>query len=124
MPKPKVTRTTIRRRQKIERRIVTRVVTDALKQGYFLAVDDGGETYAITGSTSLLDVMATLLNTDEDYLIISDAQRRVGWVRFVYGNEGWTVICDYSANDATERVIARAEVLGRRIESLCDKQQG
>ena len=108
----------IEARQKIERRIVRCVVNDALHLGYVLSVDDGGDEYAITESTDAKAVMAALMNTDEDYLILRHPEGRSGWVRFVYGNDGWDVICDYSGAEHIERVLEGANALAEALSEV------
>jgi hypothetical protein len=84
-------------RQKIERSIVTRVIRDFLAAGHTLGVYDGEEV-TIHHSADFDAVYAAMFTTDEDYLFIYNAhlKSRIGWVRFVYGNDGPDVICDYS----------------------------
>lgn len=95
----------IRKRHNVECRIVRRTVRDLIAAGYQLAVNDGGDELACKRTGKSKALMAALINTDEDYLIVyrADASSktgwsRTGWVRFVYGNDGWDVICDYTTN--------------------------
>jgi hypothetical protein len=104
----------VKRRQAIEKRIVEAVVDEALKQGYELSVDDGEETHPAT--TERAKVIDAIMETDEDYLTLLKNGVEIGWVRFVYGNEGWTVISDYSDNDVTRSVIASAEKIAESYE--------
>ena len=103
----------IAKRQRIERAIVRRVVVDALKAGYRLSVDDGGDELAIAHSTSQRAVLAALVNTDDDKLICEREDHR-GVVWFVYGGSGWDVICDYSVR--LEDMLAGANLLAERLE--------
>jgi hypothetical protein len=107
---------TIARRQRVERSIVRRVVTDALVAGFVLDVYDGGEAPAARGVTKVRQAMLALLNTDEDYLMLrrADSNEGRGWVHFVYGNDGWDVINDYSIS--IEPALAGAEALANRLE--------
>ena len=110
---------TVRKRQEIEVAIVTKVVDDALKAGYILDVDDGGGGIALRRSRDRKAVLDALMNTDDDSLHLrrfnSDgAQVEHGWVRFVYGNDGWDVISDYSLN--IEDVLAGANKLAEELE--------
>ena len=108
-------------RQRIERMIVRKVVKDALAAGYALDVDDGGDEYAVKGAVTSKAAMDALLNTDEDRLIFHRLNRasgllETGWVRFVYGNDGWDVISDYSAVDHIETALAGAIAMAERLE--------
>lgn len=86
----------VKRRQKVERMIVRRIVTDAIRLGYTVDVNDGEEV-TVMASTSVRKVMAAVMTTDEDYLILHKGKKR-GWVRLVYGNDGWDVVNDYTTN--------------------------
>ena len=105
----------IAKRQQLEVRIVKAVVREALKQGYSLSVDDGEEHHAYT--TDQQTLYKQLMETDEDYLHLLKDATHVGWIRFVYGNDGWDVICDYSANDATESVLIPANKIADKVEA-------
>lgn len=37
-----------------------------------------------------------LYSTDEDQLLFYKGDEYMGWVRLIYGNDGWDVINDYS----------------------------
>jgi hypothetical protein len=78
----------VRLRIAVEKQIVIKTVTDLLAAGYKLNVDDG----------------------DDDYLHVYQGKKHIGWVRFVYGNDGWDVISDYTCNleDALKDVHALA----------------
>jgi hypothetical protein len=101
-------------RQRIEVAIVRRIVKDALKAGYTLSVDDGGEELAIEGSKDEKAVLDALINTDEDRLILTREDHR-GVVRLVYGNDGWDVVNDYS--ERLEDVLAGANRLAEKYEA-------
>jgi hypothetical protein len=108
----------IERRQNLERRILRQVIADALRLGYVLTVHDGEEV-TLRRSADAAAVMAALMTTDEDYLHLhkfdaSGAQAEHGWVRLVYGNDGWDVICDYSVN--IEAAVAGASALAEKLE--------
>lgn len=86
----------VKMRQEVERKIATAVITDALKVGYIISVDNGEEeTQPTSNPNSILKAMFT---TDEDTLHLWKAGKRFGWVVFIYGNDGWDVISDYSTN--------------------------
>jgi len=102
----------IARRQAIERTIARRVIMDALKAGYTLSVNDGEEV-TVRESVDGKAVLAALMTTDEDYLILHK-DGKAGWVRFVYGNDGWDVINDYTVS--IEPVLAGAEILAEKLE--------
>lgn len=84
----------------MEARIMRSAIGELLSHGFTLGVYDGEET-TIHHSASALDVFAALRTTDDDYLIVyaaGDDGPRFGWVRFVYGNDGFDVIADNTTN--------------------------
>ena len=107
------------KRQRIEAAIVKRVVKDALAAGWRLSVDTGGDEYDLTDSPSYKAVIDALMETDQDRLVLSRAKegggKEYGWVLFVYGNEGWTVIADNTSN--LDELLKGAEALAERLEA-------
>ncbi len=107
----------IRRRIAIERRIVKKTIDDLLAAGFELAVHDGEEWHERT--TDRAKLIDAIMNTDEDRLFVYRADgpkgRRdwFGWVFFVYGNDGWDVMSDYTVNleDTLKPVNALADSL-------------
>ena len=90
---------------KTERAIARAAIAGILAAGYTISVDDG-EEIVLRQSTDAKKIFDAMFSTDEDYLHVhkADAPARqntreaFGWVRFVYGNDGWDVICDYTVN--------------------------
>lgn len=80
---------------RIERAIAREVVDGLLRFGYTVDVFDG-EGYALKRSCDADAIMDALHATDEDYLYAHDGDRLAGWVRLVYGNDGYDVIADYT----------------------------
>jgi hypothetical protein len=90
---------TVEKRQEIERRIVRRLVQDALDAGYRLSVNNGGDEDEIAPTDNKQEILEALFATDSEHLQYHDASgRQVGAVYLVYGNDGYDVICDYSVN--------------------------
>lgn len=95
-----------------ERAIAAAVVKAALDRDYAISVLDG-EDVTVERSRNPETILRAMRTTDEDYLLI---HRRIGsgpngnehssmfnadhfgWVRFVYGNSGFDVICDNTTN--------------------------
>lgn len=86
----------VRMRVTIERRIVRSLVDEFSEQGFTFQVDDGGEEY-IPASTPK-QALDALLNTDEDQLGIVQNGEVIGWIRLIYGNDGWDVMSDWHTN--------------------------
>ncbi len=109
---------TVAIRQEIERRIVSRIVKDALAQGYIVSVYDGCD-FAIKRSSHYSAIMAAIMSTDEDTLIIRDANtgEKIGFIHLVYGNDGFDVVSDYTANDRIEALLQGANTLADKLSA-------
>ena len=84
----------VRSRAAIERAIVRSLVEEFHEQGFTFLVDDGGEEFIPCASKP--EALNALINTDEDQLGIVDREgKTIGWIRLVYGNDGWDVMCDW-----------------------------
>lgn len=77
-----------------ERFVVKQIVGRALDKGYLLSVFDG-EEYPIEHSDDAEAVMAELGHCDEEWLHVSNADRkRIGEIYLVYGNDPDEVVAD------------------------------
>ena len=108
----------VSKRIDIEKRIYSRIVKDALSLGFNVSVHDG-EEYALEHSTKYSDIMGAGFSTDADALVIYDNDKRLGFVSLVYGNCGWDVISDYTANDDMENLLKGADELASKLEEAC-----
>ena len=119
----------IKQRQKVEQTIARAVVDALLAAGFLLGVNDG-EELVVHHTRDRKDILAALFNTDEDYLYVYKDEdkddptnvlydpRPDYWVRFVYGNDGWDVVCDNSV--ALEPWIGE----GTAVDKLIEKYSG
>jgi predicted RNA binding protein YcfA (HicA-like mRNA interferase family) len=105
----------VRARVTVERRIVKKTVDALLAAGYALATDQGGHRFYDESNPTLdrKTILAQLCETDDEYLGVFKADEAtgvervvqpLGYVYFVYGNDGWDVISDYTTN--LEKVLA------------------
>lgn len=106
-----------RRRIAGEKTVARRVVRDLLAAGYSLSVHDGEET-TVKKSTEFKKIVDALMTTDEDYLYAHKDGCKTSFVRFVYGNDSWEVICDYGVSlephlKGAHEVCERLEARGR-----------
>jgi len=107
---------TAQQRQEIERRIIRRIVRDGLDAGFQITVDDGGDEPSVRRSTDEATIMAAVMLTDEDFLHFSKPGEPLqGWVRLIYGNDGWDVVNDYTTN--LEPLLAGAMAEADRLEA-------
>ena len=92
----------------VEKDIAKRTVKALTAAQFVLGVSNGEDTYSFppysphVGFQAYVDsILDKMGETDEELLEVftqEDHTRRVGWVWFVYGNDGWDVISDYSLN--------------------------
>jgi hypothetical protein len=92
------------RRINIERDIVLRTVAHLLAAGFYLNIMNGGDGEELAEpSRNVSDLTLALMETDDEYLQVygnsnDGTLTPKGWVRFVYGNDGYDVIFDYTTN--------------------------
>lgn len=103
------------RRIKAEKRMCVALVTACLKRGFAISVSDG-EDWPVKRSTNKAEVLAVLFSTDEDVIVIRTKDgEKAGWFQLIYGNDGYDVVSDYSANDTCEAIWKEV------LQPLCDK---
>ena len=111
----------VKMRQIVEREIATSVVKTLLKAGFALSVDNGdnnGDEFEIANSRSKKTVLEKMFQTDEERVYAIKDGKLFGWVYFVYGNDGWDVISDYTVN--LEKYIGEGTVTDRVINKYAD----
>lgn len=90
----------------LEHKIVRRTVQALLQAGFAVDVDNGGDTEELPQPyTKLSEVLKVMAEMDDEYLMVyrpasvaDQSAVAVGWVHFVYGNDGYDVISDYTVN--------------------------
>lgn len=87
----------VKMRQEVEHKIAEALIKSALATGYTITVDNGEDESKVPLSDLSL-VLADMFLTDEDRLYMWEDDERIGWVYFIYGNDGWDVISDYTTN--------------------------
>lgn len=111
----------VKMRQEVERKIVESVLDALLAAGFQISIDNSdnsGKEYEIERSTDKKAILKAMFLTDDEYLFVDkvsvkEVQENFGWVWFVYGNDGWDVISDYTVNlekfigdgTATDKII-------------------
>ena len=104
----------------LHRAIITRIISDAVSEGYELEVFNGEETI-IRHSRDEREIMAALESTNEDQLRFRRNGKRAGFVRLVYRNEGWGVANEYAPALEPIMVGARGSRRGRLLAIDEDK---
>ncbi len=88
----------------VEDQIIRGTIEALLFRGYYLGVNDGEET-TVHHTREMHKILEAMKTTDEDYLLVyksplwkAERRKHIGWVYFVYGNEDYEVINDYTVN--------------------------
>lgn len=103
-----------------EDQIVRQAITDLLAAGYELNLMNGGDDYELPEFTTDFDTIHKEMKaTDEDRLF-ARLEEKTGqaWVYFIYGNDGYDVINDYSS--ALEDALKGVNALS---DKLCDETE-
>jgi len=104
----------VKTRQGIERRIARKFLKIALAAGYAISLDNGGDDFEFENSTDFKFIVGEMFATDDERLYLSKDGKRCGWVYFVYGNDGWDVIADYTVN--LEDLMPEVSALSDKLE--------
>jgi len=82
--------------REMEQAIVRAVIRSALALGYSISLDNGGDDFEFEDSKDEEQIFSEMFATDDETLLLrKDGKER--FVRFVFGNDGWDVMCDYTA---------------------------
>lgn len=100
-------------RIRLEANIVKRTVRTLLANGYTLRVNDGESLRPNEPTESVTDILSELMEVDIEHLE-AHKDGRISWVLFVYGNDGYDVISDYTVN--LETVLQVVNDYARRME--------
>lgn len=100
----------------VEFDILTRTIHALCEAGYLLQIDNGEDAFPVAGGCrDRLALIEAAMQTDEERLYVyrDHDHMAFGWVFFVYGNDGWDVINDYTTNleSALAEVNAYADTL-------------
>lgn len=121
----------VRRRQRTEETLVLATAITLLDAGFLLGVNDGEEV-TVKWSRNIKAIQKALFTTDEDYLYVyTDAdqddplnverdERPDYWVRFVYGNDGWDVISDYSSAEDLDPYLGEGSVI-QKLQDMAEE---
>ncbi|EOC0011634.1 hypothetical protein ACI0X9_003319 [Cronobacter turicensis] len=108
-------------RESMELKIAEATANALIAAGYKISVNDG-EATVLKKSDDVKAIIKAMFSTDEDTLLVycdssvpGTGMDVVGWVRFIYGNDGWDVINDYTTN--LETVLAPVDKLVKQLES-------
>ena len=105
---------TVENRQRIEREIVTAVVQAAHEQGFTFMINNGGDDDEEIATSGIEETLKEMFATDEERLFLVKDGRWFGWVLFVYGNDGWDVISDYTTKLDDIGLLKNAEKISEK----------
>ena len=83
------------KRRQTERIIVRAILTKAKREGYAISLDNGEEIIKLSPLKTVKAMLEECFSVDDEALLLETGGKK-GWVRLVYGNTGFDVICDYS----------------------------
>jgi hypothetical protein len=103
------------RRIRTEGKIARKLVAELLARRFSVSVNDG-EEWTVNRSTDKAEIVGALFSTDEDIIRgFRPDGSTIGMAYLVYGNDGYDVINDYTANGEME------EIMEEVINPYCDK---
>jgi hypothetical protein len=100
-----------------ERLIAKQCIADLLAAGFKITVNDGEDDVLVL-STDPEAILKVMFSADEDQFYVTrthEGKTQNGWVRFIYGNDGYDVINDCPTN--LEEVLTKTEALCDEMES-------
>lgn len=107
---------TVRARIAIERKICRKTIRLMKAAGLSMRVHSG-EEWETRSSASEAALMRAMFNLDDAWLVISKGRERLGWVRFVFGNDGYDVVSDYTLAPEIETVMNQVNEYADRFDN-------
>lgn len=108
------------KRHLTEQQIARAATTGIVDAGFRVSVNDG-EATVLVRSDNVKAILAAMFSTDSDTLHAyappeepGGQWKRIGFVEFIYGNDGWDVIADNSLT--LEGCLKDATALSARLE--------
>lgn len=87
---------TVPERQNVERQVIDKLLDEAIKHNLSFRLFDG-EAWATEKTNDKQVILGAVMSVDDETLYFFDAEgKKAGWVRLIYGNDGWDVIADNS----------------------------
>jgi hypothetical protein len=102
-----------KKRREIELAIARQVILDLLADGYSISLHDG-EDIVVSSSTVCTDILNAMFSVDEETLLVYTPEGNCRMVQFVYGNDGYDVVSDYSVS--LEKTLKNSRKLADQLE--------
>jgi len=107
----------VARRIRVEQKIVRKLIDIVLAKGYNISVNDG-EEWVLKQSRDKTTICNAMMTTDEDvWQVRTTSGDLAGKVWFVYGNDGYDVVADYTAIPAMEEIMAELKIYVGKLEA-------
>lgn len=85
----------VKHRASLELAIVNKLIKEANKREYWLAI--GEFAYKFNLKIEADKFKSNLFNLDDSVVYVYDKDKNdIGWILFVFGNDGWDCISDYT----------------------------
>ena len=88
---------TTEKRIAMEKRILKSAVEELISHGFTITIRHDGELTGINNSTDVAAIIEEAHGVDECQIDVKLPTHK-GAVFFVYGNDGYDIICDYTTN--------------------------
>jgi hypothetical protein len=101
-------------RRQMELLIAKAFVKQAINAGFTISIDTGEDE--TRPYKRIKSVLCAMFSVDDEKLRIWKDRKRIGWVRFVYGNDGPDVINDYTTNLDEFGLMRDANAIAEKLE--------
>jgi len=96
------------KRIKTEGKIAAALIDALLAENAVISLNDdshGHGDWTVEKSSDKAEIIQAMFTTDGDLIeVFNEEHEGLGWFMFIYGNDGWDVISDYTANPFCERI--------------------
>lgn len=106
----------VRPRCRMELKIVNAFIRELKKNNCTVKIEEYEDEPEMN---KIENVKSALFNIEDAFVIVyNENGKRIGWVRFVFGNDGWDLINDYSVNieEWLQPVLDVADKLANGLE--------
>lgn len=104
---------TVKNRVAMEKRILKSAVEELINHGFTITIRHEGEPTGINASTDVSAIIEEAHGVDECQIDVKSPTAN-GAVFFVYGNDGYDIICDYTMN--LEPYLVKTFALADKLE--------
>lgn len=101
-------------RIELEKKIARAAIRAIIASGYVITVDDGEGGLDCVSENNQKKIMDTMFNLDDCLLRVVNPRvgSLIGWVKFVFGNDGYDCLSDYTTN--LEGILKKANDIAKK----------